>query len=151
MSQRCPVCKSRLWTDPIFTPSRLVCPRCGAVFKPTVPWAAFRILVLVVLVLSVTLIFFLVRHKPWLVGFLAVLLLFLWFLPRLVNLQHISSELGLSEGVMDPDRMRLKFDDKFIEKRDQSQEQKTFRTLLYLALLVIVLGVALVWVLRALG
>lgn len=151
MSQRCPVCKTRLWTDPIFTPSRLVCPRCGAVFKPTVPWAAFRILVLIVLVLSITLIFFLVRHKPWLVAFLAVLLLFLWFLPRLVNLQHISTELGLSEGVMDPDRMRLKFDDKLIEKRDQSQEEKTFRTLLYLILLVIILALALVWVFRGIG
>jgi len=151
MSQRCPVCKSRLWTDPIFTPSRLVCPRCGAVFKPTVPWAAFRILVVTVLVLSVTLIFFLARHKPWLVAFLAVLLLFLWFLPRLVNLQHISTELGLSEGVMDPERMRLKFDDKLMEKREQGQEEKAFRTLVYLFLLVVVLALALVWVFRTLG
>ncbi len=106
---------------------------------------------LIVLVLSITLIFFLVRHKPLLVAFLAVLLLFLWFLPRLVNLQHISTELGLSEGVMDPDRMRLKFDDKSIEKREQAQEEKTFRTLLCLILLVIALVLALVWVFRGLG
>lgn len=148
MSQRCPVCKTRLWTDPIFTPSRLVCPRCGAVFKPTVPWAAFRIMVVVVLILSITLVFFLARHKPWLVAFLAVLLLFLWFLPRLVNLQHISSELGLSEGVMDPDRMRLSFDDKCVEKREQGREERTFRSLVYLFLMVIVLALALIWVLR---
>jgi len=106
--------------------------------------------VLTVLVLSITLIFFLARHKPWLVAFLAVLFLFLWFLPRLVNLQHISTELGLSEGVMDPDRMRLRFDDKSIEKRDQGQEEKTFRTLIYLVLMVIVLALALVWVIRGL-
>ncbi|RPI24267.1 MAG: hypothetical protein EHM61_17610 [Acidobacteria bacterium] len=149
MSQRCPVCKSRLWTDPIFTPSRLVCPRCGAVFRPTVPWAAFRILVGIVLVLSITLVFFLVRHKPWLVAFLAVLFLFFWFLPRLVNLQHISNELGLSEGVMDPDRMRLKFDDKFVEKQDQAQEERQFRTLLFLFLMVVILALALIWVVRS--
>jgi hypothetical protein len=56
-----------LWTDPLFTPSRLVCPRCGAVFKPTVPWAFFRILVLIILALSVTLIVFIAGYRPWLI------------------------------------------------------------------------------------
>lgn len=148
MSQRCPVCKSRLWTDPLFTPSRLVCPRCGAVFKPTVPWTSFRILVVVVIVLSVTLIFFLVGHKPWLVLFVVGLFAFLWYLPRLVNLQHISTELGLSDGVMDPDQMRLKFDDNLAERKERLQEEKAFRTLLYLVVLVVLLAFALVWILR---
>lgn len=151
MSQRCPVCKTRLWTDPIFTPSRLVCPRCGAAFRPTVPWAAFRILVLLVLVLSITLVLFLARQKPWLVAFVAVLLLFLRFLPRLMNLQHTSNELGLTDGVMDPDRMRLQLDDKHLEKREQAQEERNLRTLICLILLVIILVAALVWVFRGSG
>ncbi|HXK58647.1 MAG TPA: hypothetical protein PLP42_02025 [Acidobacteriota bacterium] len=146
MSQRCPICKSRLWTDPIFTPSRLVCPRCGAVFRPTVPWTAFRILVGLVLVLAVALIFFVEPNRPWLVLLLVGLVAFVWFVPRFVNLQQISKELGLSEGLIDPDRMRLQIDDRSAEKRDQAREERLFRMLLYLAAMVVVLAVALVWI-----
>jgi hypothetical protein len=149
MSQRCPVCKSRLWTDPLFTPSRLVCPRCGAIFKPTVPWASFRILVVLVLVLSIALLVFLVGYEPWiLIAFLTALFLFLWNLPRLVNLQHISKELSLSDGVMDPDEMRLKIDDRHMEKKEQAQEERMFRNLLGLVVIVAFFVLALLWLLR---
>ena len=151
MSQRCPVCKSRLWTDPLFTPSRLVCPRCGAVFKPTVPWASFRILVLIVLALSVTLIVFIAGYRPWLIlVFLFALVGFIWYLPRLVDLQHISKELSLPDGTLDPDRMRLDFDDKIARERDQQQEERAFRRLTYLVGLIVlfVLALALVLVRR---
>jgi hypothetical protein len=149
MSQRCPVCKSRLWTDPLFTPSRLVCPRCGAIFKPTVPWASFRILVVLVLVLSIALLVFLVGYEPWiLIAFLTALFLFLWNLPRLVNLQHISKELSLSDGVMDPDEMRLKIDDSHMEKKEQAQEERMFRNLLGLVVIVAFFVLALLWLLR---
>src|SRR4030043_1140666 len=128
MSQLCPVCKSRLWTDALFTPSPLVCPRCGRAFKPTVPLTSFRILVLIVLALSVTLIVFMAGHRPWLiVVFLLGLAGFILYLPRLVDLQRISKELSLSDGPLDPDRMRLDFDNKIAEKGEQLQEERTFR------------------------
>jgi uncharacterized membrane protein len=149
MSQRCPVCKSRLWTDPLFTPSRLVCPRCGAIFKPTVPWASFRILVVLVLALSIALLVFLVGYEPWiLIAFLAALFVFLWNLPRLVNLQHISKELSLSDGVMDPDEMRLKIDDQLAERKEQAQEEHMFRNLLGLIVIAALFTLALLWLLR---
>jgi uncharacterized paraquat-inducible protein A len=90
MSQRCPVCKARLWTDPLFSPARLQCPRCGAVFATTVQWGYFRILLLLVILLAVLLIADLPDRKVWLVIFLVLLAGVLWYLPRLINLQRIS-------------------------------------------------------------
>jgi hypothetical protein len=148
MSQRCPVCKSKLWTDPLFTPSRLVCPRCGAVFKPTVPWASFRLLVLIVLALSLAVIVFLAGYRPWLIiVFLVGLAAFIWYLPRLVDLQHISKELSLPDGLMDTDRMRLDFDDKIMQKNEQMREERDFRSLLCLVALALVVVLTLVWIL----
>ena len=144
MSQRCPVCKSKLWTDPLFTPSRLVCPRCGAVFKPTVPWGSFRILVLLVLALSVTLIVFIAGYRPWLIlVFFFALVAFIWYLPRLIDLQHISKELSLPDGTLDPDRMRLDFEDKVAG--EQRQEERTFRRLTYLVGLIALLVIVFAW------
>ncbi len=70
MSQHCPVCRARIWTDPLFSPARLHCPRCGAEFSPTVSWLYFRGLLLIVIVLSLTVIMLMTRGNICLFVFL---------------------------------------------------------------------------------
>ncbi len=147
MSQLCPVCKTRLWTDPIFTPSKLRCPRCGAEFKPTVPWIYFRILLVVVVFLGLIVIMLLTRGNLWLFLFLVGIAVFLWFLPRIINLQHIGPELTPSEGVLDPRQLELKLEDMQLNQRyEEFQEERGFRKLILLLitmLILIVLAVTL--------
>ena len=145
MSQRCPVCKSKLWTDPFFAPSRLVCPRCGAVFQTSVPWRSFRLLVFLVITLAIVVMVLLSERKPWLVVILAGLIFFFWSLPRLINLQHISSDLSVADGPLDPDRMRMEFEPTLLEKKEKNQEEKLFRKLVFLALLAALAVALLVW------
>jgi bacteriorhodopsin len=125
MSQRCPVCKARLWTDPLFSPARLQCPRCGATFATTVQWGYFRILLLLVILLTLLLIADLPDRKVWLVVFLVTLGAVLWYLPRLINLQRISGELRFTDGIMDADQMKLKFTEEE-EKEQQLKEANSF-------------------------
>jgi len=145
MSQRCPVCKSKLWTDPFFAPSRLACPRCGAVFQTSVPWRSFRLLVFLVITLAIVVMVLLSGRKPWLLVILAGLIFFFWSLPRLINLQHISSDLTVAEGPVDPDRMRLNFEPSLLEKKEKIQEEKLFRKLVFLALLAALAVALVVW------
>ncbi len=148
MSQLCPVCKTRLWTDPIFAPSKLRCPRCGAEFKPTVPWIYFRILLLVVIFLGLVVIVLLTRGNLWLFLFLLGLAVFLWFLPRIINLQHIGPELTPSEGVLDPRQLELKLEDKQLNQRfDEFREERGFHKLILLlvAMLVLLAMAAVLW------
>lgn len=111
MSQRCPVCKTRLWADPLFSSTRLKCPRCEAVFKATVPWGYFRLVLLVLLLVVFVLVLILSEGNLLPVLFLAGAGLLLWFLPRLIDLYPARLELTLPEGVMAPDAMKLKWED----------------------------------------
>lgn len=132
MSQHCPICKARLWTDPWLTPGRLSCPRCGAEFRPTVPWAYFRILLLVVVTLAVLVISFFSERSIWILVFLIGAAIFFWILPRFIDLQHIS-DLRVPEGPMDTDQLELKLQDKrWEEKQDEFQEGSRLRQLIYL-------------------
>ncbi len=132
MAQHCPVCKTRLWTDPLLTPSRLTCPRCGAESKPTVPWNYFRLLLIILILLSALVIVFLSRDWWWLLIIVAVAI-FLWFLPRLINLQHIGPELNPSEGVLDTRQLNLDLDLRLEQKFEEFEERQNFRRLVYLA------------------
>jgi hypothetical protein len=144
MSQRCPVCKAPLWTDPLLTPSRLSCPRCGAEFRPTVPWAYFRILLLVVVTLAVLVISSFSERSVWILVFLIGAAVFFWFLPRFIDLQHIT-DLRVPEGPMNPDQLELKLGDKqWEEKHDALQEGYRFRQLIYL-LVAIALFLFFLW------
>ena len=132
MSQRCPVCKARLWTDPLLTPGRLSCPRCGAVFRPTVPWVYFRVLLLVVVTLAVLVISFVFESSIWILLFLVGAAIFFWFLPCFIDLQHISGELRIPEGAIDSDQLKLNLGDEGWEERhEEFQERSRFRQLIY--------------------
>jgi len=84
-------------------------------------------------------------RKPWLLVILAGLIFFFWSLPRLINLQHISSDLTVAEGPVDPDRMRLNFEPSLLEKKEKIQEEKLFRKLVFLALLAALAVALVVW------
>lgn len=139
MSQRCPVCKTRLWTDPLLTPGRLSCPRCGAIFRPTVPWVYFRFLLLVVVTLALLVILSFSESNLWIVLFLIGVAIFFWFLPRFIDLQPISGELGVPEGTMDPEKLKLKLGDEDREEgHAQFEEKARFRQLMYLLIVITV-------------
>ena len=145
MSQLCPVCKARLWTDQLVRTGQLNCPRCGTVFRPTDSWGYFRFLLLIVVVLCLVIVVFLTRTNFWLFVFLVGMVVFFWFLPRFINLQRISGELRLPEGPLDAEEMKLRLgDENRKEPHDIYQEKSRFRRLIYflIALILLLLVVA---------
>ena len=106
MSQKCPVCKTRLWSDPMLVRSKLRCPRCGAEFKPTVPWHYVRILLILLIVLALVLTFIVSQGNLPLLVLFAIVGLLLWFAPRLIHFEPVGPELNPSEGVLDPQDWR---------------------------------------------
>ena len=146
MSQCCPICKARLWTDaPLLTPGRLCCPRCGAVFRPTVPWVYFRILLLVVVMLALVVLSGFSRNGFWIAVFLLGVAVFFWFLPRFIDLQKISGDLPVTEEGPIPGRgLDLRLDREWKEKREEFDERARFRKLVYA-----LIGVGLLLILLA--
>ncbi len=139
MSQRCPVCKTRLWTDPLFTSGRLSCPRCGATFRPTVPWAYFRFLLLVVVTLALLVISSFSDSNIWVFLFLIGVAVFFWFLPRFIDLQRISGDLGVPEGPVDTEEFKLRLrDEGWEEDQAEFEEKSRFRQLVYLLMVIAV-------------
>ena len=109
MSQRCPVCKTPLWTDDVLA-RRLKCPRCGAEFRPTVSWLQFRAIIFVVLVAGFGLLVFFTDAGTVLVGVVFVVLVFFFFLlPRFIELIEIPSKLSVAEGPADDRQLRLEY------------------------------------------
>ncbi|MEE8349593.1 MAG: hypothetical protein V3R94_08490 [Acidobacteriota bacterium] len=131
-----------MWTDALLTPGRLSCPRCGAEFRPTVPWAYFRILLLVVVTLAVLVISSFSERSLWMLVFLIGTAVFFWFLPRFIDLQHIS-DLRVPEGPMNTEPLELA-DHKWEEKYEAFQERYRFRQLVYLLAAIIVFFLLLV-------
>ncbi len=88
-------------------------------------------------------------RKPWLLVILIGLVFFFWSLPRLINLQHISTDLTVAEGPGDPDRMRMDFEPSLLEKKEKKEEENLFRRLVFLILLAVALAVFVIfWVNR---
>lgn len=149
-SQRCPVCKTPLWTDPFLTPSRLRCPRCGTEFKPTVPWQYVRILFIAVVALAILVVALLTQgNLLWIVSLLVVgaLAACLWYLSRLIDLQKIGPELTPEEGVLDSKQMKLQLETRHIdEKKVEQEERRRFRrTLWVLATLCLLMITVVIW------
>jgi len=104
--------------------------------------------VLVLFVLSVLLCLLLVGNKPLTILLVAGFFIFLWFLPRLVDFQPLSNRLGLSDGLIDPEQMRLDFREHFAEEEDEGGKREAFRNLVYIVVLVTLLVCAAVMMLR---
>lgn len=142
MSQHCPVCKTKLWTGRLFSPARLHCPRCGAEFKRTVPWSYVRVLLLIVIAGGLFLVAQSTQGNVWLFLFLLGLAIFLWLLPRIIDLQHIGPALTPSEGLLDPKDLSLEdavWEEKFKEFQERVQFRNVIFMILALALLILFL------------
>ena len=141
MSQKCPVCKTRLWSDPMLVRSKLRCPRCGAEFKPTVPWHYVRILLILLIVLALVLTFIVSQGNLPLLVLFAIVGLLLWFAPRLIHFEPVGPELNPSEGVLDPQDWRMRIEDRNLEERlAEAVEKWRFRWALSV---VVILGLLL--------
>ena len=141
MSQKCPVCRTRLWSDPLLVRSKMTCPRCGAEFKPTIPWHYVRILLILLIVLAFVLVFVVSQGNIPLLVLLAIIGLLLWFAPRLIHFEPIGPELNPSEGVLDARDWRMRVEDqKLEEKLAEAVEKWRFRWALSV---VVILGLLL--------
>jgi hypothetical protein len=108
-------------------------------FRPTVPWAYFRFLLLVVVTLALLVIFSFSESNLWIVLFLIGVAVFFWFLPRFIDLQRISGELGVPEGTMDTEELKLKLgDEDWEEGHEEFEEKSRFRQLMYLLIVITV-------------
>lgn len=145
MSQLCPVCKARLWTDQLVRNGQLNCPRCGTAFRSTNSWKYFRLLLFIAVVLCLVIVAFLTRTNFWLFVFLMGVVGFFWFLPRFINLQRIYGELRLPEGPLDAEEMKLRLGDENRKApHDICKEELRFKRLIYffIALMLLLLVVA---------
>ena len=141
MSQKCPVCKTRLWSDPLLVRSKMTCPRCGAEFKPTIPWHYVRILLILLIVLAFLLVFVVSQGNIPLLVLLAIIGLLLWFVPRLIHFEPIGPELNPSEGVLDAQDWRMRVEDQNLEEKlAEAVEKWRFRWALSV---VVILGLLL--------
>ena len=141
MSHKCPVCKTRLWSDPLLVRSKMTCPRCGAEFKPTLPWHYVRILLILLIVLAFVLVFVVSQGNIPLLVLLAIIGLLLWFVPRLIHFEPIGPELNPSEGVLDAQDWRMRVEDQNLEEKlAEAVEKWRFRWALSV---VVILGLLL--------
>ena len=141
MSHKCPVCKTRLWSDPLLVRSKMTCPRCGAEFKPTIPWHYVRILLILLIVLAFVLVFVVSQGNIPLLVLLAIIGLLLWFVPRLIHFEPIGPELNPSEGVLDAQDWRMRVEDQNLEEKlAEAVEKWRFRWALSV---VVILGLLL--------
>lgn len=139
---RCPVCKTPLWADPFFAPARIHCPRCGAVFKSTVPWGYFRILVLLVIALSLFVIASLPVRNFWALLVLLIGLLFVFrYVPRLIDFQYIPEALQFPERLAGAEQLSLGLEERSRDERQGSARQR----LRFWKLLVFLLGAVLIF------
>ena len=141
MAQKCPVCKTRLWSDPMLVRSKMRCPRCGAEFKPTVPWHYVRILLIILIVLAFVLTCIVSQGNVPLLLLFVIVGLLLWFAPRLIHFEPVGPELNPSEGVLDPQDWRMRVEDRDLEERlAEAVEKWRFRWALSI---VVILGLLL--------
>ena len=141
MSHKCPVCKTRLWSDPLLVRSKMTCPRCGAEFKPTIPWHYVRILLILLIVLAFVLVFVVSQGNIPLLVLLAIIGLLLWFVPRLIHFEPIGPELNPSEVVLDAKDWRMQVEDQNLEEKlAEAVEKWRFRWALSV---VVILGLLL--------
>ncbi len=103
------------------------------------PWAYFRFLLLVVVTLALLVIFSFSDSNIWFVLFLIGVAVFFWFLPRFIDLQRISGELGVPEGPVDTEEFKLKLrDEDWEEGHEEFEEKSRFRQLVYLLMVIAV-------------
>jgi hypothetical protein len=134
VSYRCPVCKTPLWKEP-FLLRRLKCPRCGAEFRPTVPWAFVRVLLLLIVLLGLALFIIVYGQRQWLVLLFVVTVIgFFWYLSSLVNLEKIAHDLTVPEGPVNSEDLQLD-----LQNQSEEREEGISGSLFYAVDLIVLL------------
>lgn len=140
MSYLCPVCKTRLWHRPFYR--RLKCPRCGAEFKPTVPWAYFQLLLVLFVLVSAGLLVIVYGRSVWMIPlFFCLIAAFFIFLPKLIDLQPIDFTVAEGPVIAEEMQLKLKYSD---WDREEEGETSGFGPFYYLSILLILLVFVLV-------
>lgn len=144
MSQRCPVCRARLWSD--FWSLRLKCPRCGTEFRPTVSWGYFRVLILIVILLLLLVGVSFAADRFWITLVLGgVVILFLWSVPRFVDLQQVlPTDLTLADGPQRGDDMQLRLYRR-LEEDGEEPERRGPGDLTLLLILLLLTALFMLW------
>jgi len=127
-----------LWKEP-FLLRRLKCPRCGAEFRPTVPWAYVRVLLLLIVLLLVVLSILVLGQNPWLIlCFVAAVIGFFWYLSRIVNLEKIAGDLRVPEGPVNSEDLQLELKDPS-DEREEGLSSTFFYVVAFVAFILFVL------------
>jgi len=135
VSYRCPVCKTPLWKEPYLL-RRLKCPRCGAEFRPTVPWTYVRALLLLIALLGLALVILMFGQNSWLILlFIAAVIGFFWYLSRLVNLEQITGDVPVPEGPVNREDLQLELKNQTEDREEARGVSSTFFFLVLFAAL----------------
>jgi len=140
----CPVCKSRLWRDPVF-PRMITCPRCGNKFRPTVSLAFFQMVLLVLVIVLLAGLAYFTGTGIWIgAAVIAALFLIFFYFPKLINLELVKPNLVV-EGP--PDEKPVEWED---EDAEEDGEKDFYRVscACTLLLLLIILGYLIVHLVR---
>ena len=144
MSNRCPVCKTRLWRDPILY-RKLKCPRCGAEFRPTVPWIYFQFLLLIIALLGLAVVIGFFHHNIWLLLLFALILgFFLIYLSRIVDIKLIPGDFSIAEGPPDQKESQLKLKYPGEEEENAIDNQPGWFFFISIFLVLMVIGMILI-------
>lgn len=141
----CPVCKAKLWRDPVF-PRMITCPRCGAKFRPTISLAFFQQVLLILVILLLAGLAYFTGAGIWFFAAVvfAVIMIFFYF-PKLINLELVKPNLVV-EGPVEEKPLEWEDD----ESEEEEEGEKKFYKIscaCTLVLLLIILGflVAHLW------
>lgn len=126
MLQRCPVCRTRLWSDVLFHGSKLRCPRCGAEFKATVPWMYVRVLCAIIIGMAFVVVGLLIPGNLTMFFILLVVVLAFWLLPYIVRFELIGPELRPSGGSLDSKDWGKALEDEHFPKERPDGARKNF-------------------------
>ncbi|MGH9338070.1 MAG: hypothetical protein ACRD1R_00405 [Acidobacteriota bacterium] len=111
------------------------------------PWGYFRLVLLIVILLIFFIVVLFTSRNIWLLLFMAGVVVSLWYLPRIIDLQYIPGELEFGQGIRNLEQIKLRFEDiEWNKRREQAEEKVRFRRWMYflVALTLVLLIVSLV-------
>ena len=136
----CPVCKTKLWRDPVF-PRMITCPRCGNKFRPTVSLAFFQLVLLIFVILLLAGLAYFTGAGTWFgVAVVFALLMIFFYFPKLINLELVKPSLVV-EGPVEQKHLEWETDE---ETEEGDRNFYKISCACTLVLLLIILGFLIV-------
>ena len=126
MLERCPVCRTRLWSDVLFYGSKLCCPRCGAEFKITVSWIYVRVIFAVTIGMAFVVVGLLIPGNLTMFFILLVVVLAFWLLSYIVRFELIGPELRPPGRSLDAKEWGKALEGEYFTEERIDEERKYF-------------------------